>query len=123
MNINQTTEEIFSALDVALQAASMGFPVFPVNPNNKRPLVNNWPNVASCDPEVLELFWTQFPQAMAGICTGHASGYFVLDIDVEEGEDAFEKLHAFQERFGKISETMIVKTPSGGLHIYFVMPE
>lgn len=108
---------------VALEAAKMGFPVFPTDPATKRPFIKDWPNQATREPEAIHAFWTQFPQAMAGVVTGHASGFFVLDIDVEGREDAFAKLEDFEQTMGKLPKTMMVKTPSGGLHIYFVMPQ
>lgn len=107
----------------ALQAAEVGFPVFPANPENKRPLIKDWPNLASRDPNQIRTWWSQFPRAMTGAVTGDASGFFVLDIDVKNGEDAFEKLKNLQRLYGEFSSTLMVKTASGGLHLYFKMPD
>lgn len=51
------------------------------------------------------------------------SEFFVLDIDVHKAE--LEKSKAFFERFFGVdlSQTLYVKTPSGGLHYYLRMPE
>lgn len=109
---------------VALNAASMGYSVFPVDPASKRPLVSNWPNVATTDPEVVRSFWIQFPSAMIGVVTGVKSGLFVLDFDVKDGEDVFEKVRIFEEANRLVLlPTLTVRTPSGGLHFYYRMPE
>lgn len=101
----------------------MGFPVFPVNPKNKEPLVRDWPNVATRDPEQIKQFWAQFPNAMIGAVTGHPSGYFVIDIDVKDGECPFQKLKSFEGKHGdKLNPAFVTRTGSGGLHLFFKMP-
>ncbi len=109
-------------VQVALSAAEAGFPTFPTNPSTKKPYISDWPNRATTDKSKIVEFWTLFPDAMAGVVTGVPSGYFVLDIDVEENEDPFEKLAEFEKQHGNLPKTMTVKTPSGGLHLYFKMP-
>jgi len=108
---------------VAFRAALMRFPVLPVNPVTKKPLINDWPNKATCNPEEIEAYWNQYPNAMTGIVTGHASGIFILDFDVEDGEDLWEKVRVFEEAHGDLNQTLTVKTPSGGVHFYYRMPE
>lgn len=110
-------------ITTALRAAEMGFPVFPADPHTKRPLIKNWPNLASRDPDQIHAWWQQFPKAMIGAVTGYASGFFVLDIDVEGEENAFEKLKKFQQENGDLPATLTVQTASGGLHLYFRMPD
>lgn len=51
------------------------------------------------------------------------SNLFVVDIDVKDGIDAFTKLRALEEQYGKLDHTTLVSTPSGGLHLYFRMPD
>ena len=111
-------------VDVALRAAQMGFPVFPIKPEDKSPFVK-WTLTSTRDPEVIKDFWNGFPNAMVGAVTGWVSGYFVLDIDVKDGKEAFEKLNDFVSSVGTepLPTTMIVQTPSSGLHLYFKMPK
>jgi len=49
-------------------------------------------------------------------------GFFILDLDVHRG-DLQEQLALFEELFGvTLSETLVVETPSGGLHYYLRLP-
>lgn len=53
-----------------------------------------------------------------GIATGHRSGFFVVDLDIREGKNGLE---AFQ-KLGGCNATYTVRTPTGGLHLYFQLP-
>jgi hypothetical protein len=73
-----------SPRDTALiyAAPPYNWPVFPVSADGqKRPLVKDWPNVASTDPAQIEAFWRRFPRAFVAIPTGPRSGVVVLDVD------------------------------------------
>ncbi len=49
--------------------------------------------------------------------------FFILDLDVHRG-DLKLQLALFDQLFGvNLSETLVVKTPSGGLHYYLRLPE
>ena len=56
-----------------------------------------------------------------GLLLGKASGIVVVDIDVQNGGSA-EKLFS---RYGQevLKDTRVVKTPSGGWHLYFRYPD
>jgi putative DNA primase/helicase len=111
-------------LSIALQAGAIGCRVFPVHPENKKPLVKGWPTVASADAEKIKIFWSQFPDAMIGAVTGHKSGFFVIDVDVrpEKNVDGLKSLKALEEKHGRLKPTMLVGTPGGGFHFYYKMP-
>lgn len=111
------------AVTAALRAAKMGFPVFPADPNTKRPLVKGWPDLATLDPEEITKFWLQFPNAMIGALTGEKSGYFTVDIDVKNEECPFDKLKSFEAVHGeRLIPVFATKTGSGGLHLFLRMP-
>lgn len=110
-------------MDHALLANQLGFPVFPADPATKKPLIKDWPNLASRVSDQIHAWWQQFPKAMIGAVTGQASGFFVLDIDVKGEENAFEKLENFRKENGDFPPTLTVQTASGGLHLYFKMPD
>jgi hypothetical protein len=54
-----------------------------------------------------------------GLLTGRKVGYFVLDVDCKNGKDGMAEL----EKLGTIPNTRVVRTPTGGFHIYFLQPD
>ena len=62
-------------------------------------------------------WWTKWPHANIGICTGHTSGIVVIDVDDVTQVPSLTKLLGLEERF--FLDTMTVKTGSGGYHLYF----
>src|SRR5262245_26710615 len=64
-----------SILDTALHyALVLRVPVFPCNPDDKRPLTLHGFKDASRDEAQVRAWWTRFPDAMIGIPTGEISG-------------------------------------------------
>ena len=115
-------------LDAARLYIARGWPVFPCGPD-KRPLPKRGLHDASSDPAIVAEWWRQFPSALIGVPTGEAIGAVVLDIDRKNGVDGFDTLDDLDgldapDRIGVgiLSETPMVHTRSGGLHIYFATP-
>lgn len=80
-------------LDAALEYAARGWPVYPVEAGGKRPLVKEWPTVASTDPAQLEAWWRRWPEASVAIVTGARSGVVAIDLDGDEvGGDNYGRL-------------------------------
>ncbi|MCX7013886.1 MAG: phage/plasmid primase, P4 family [Candidatus Sumerlaeota bacterium] len=100
--------------DHALALAEMGFCVHPVN--GKRGILDNWPDVATTDREMIRGWWQNFPTANPAIVTGAVSGLTILDIDGEEGQRTLAELEA---KHGPLPETPMVRTGGGGRHYYF----
>src|SRR5688572_652952 len=70
----------------ALDYAARCWPVFPVDPNSKKPIGRLAPHGfkdATTDRAQIEAWWRQRPDAMIGVPTGKATGVFVLDVDVD----------------------------------------
>jgi putative DNA primase/helicase len=131
-----------SLLEAALSYASCGWPVFPCNPKNKRPLIKgdvdtngrDIPNTggvkkASTNPDTICGWWAKWPQAMIGLACGRAAAVFVLDFDactdpntgeVFEVSELIDDLE--RELHCKLPGTWVVNTPRGGRHLYFQMP-
>jgi hypothetical protein len=91
-------------LQVALDHAAAGMPVFPVRvlrgPNGKwqkRPAITGWRQAASLDLSEIGRWWSEFPEALPGIELGR-SGLFVVDADRHDsnadGVRAFVTLRA-----------------------------
>lgn len=128
-------------LDAALAYAARGWPVFPCSPQNKKPLVpkdrdaegrpirgTGGVSKATVDPELIRTWWGKWPRAMIGLSVGKA-GFFVLDFDPrtdpQTGEDyTLDRLKPEVEaQIGReLPTSLAVRTPSGGVHVYFRQP-
>ena len=107
--------DLFTA---ALDYAARGLPVFPCLPRGKMPAVARGFHSATTNPATIRRFWTD-PDRNIAIPTGASSGFWVLDIDGDDGEASLRDLEA---RHGVIPETPIVIT-SRGRHIWFTYRE
>lgn len=74
---------------------------------------------ATTDPVQIKEWWKQWPDANIGIRCGRESGFFVIDIDGEEGEDSLKEL---EKQYDELPETIEQITGSGGRHILFKYP-
>lgn len=108
-----------SMLEYALQWAARGLRVFPVRAGSKfPPLVKNWPEAASSDPAQILDWWGRWPDANIG-----ATGAVVLDVDVRDEKPGRESLEALQIPSSDLLAAIVVRTPSGGRHLYYDHPE
>lgn len=117
-------------LSAALAYAAGGQPVFPCDPATKRPFAPAWRKSAAIEAEAVKQLWKSRRGAMIGLPTGKPSGSFVIDIDAgiekETGEvfEADALLSALSEALGEqLPATRTARTPRGGLHLYFRMPD
>src|SRR4051812_43995515 len=102
-----------SMLHAALDYRAAGIPIFPVA-RNKQPLAGHGFHDATTDLDTIERWFRQHPEAGIAIPTGPASGFWVLDLDLEKidpktGEviQAGEvTLAALVERYGPLPETL-----------------
>src|SRR3990167_3278053 len=102
-------------LEAALDHARGGFAVFPLIPNNKRPLIENWRNLATVDKSRIRQWWTETPDANIGIQTDRL---LVVDIDPRKGGlDSWKTLAEYHDLIGDLVPTARSKTWSGGDHI------
>lgn len=59
-----------------------------------------------------------------GILTGRASNLAVIDIDNHNGVDGSKNLDNFLETYDiELPDTLTVLTPSGGMHLYYNLPD
>lgn len=116
-----TTQDLYRA---ARRLVQQGQPVFPcrsVYENEKRkakaPLVTRGLHAASDDIDQIKQWWRRHRNASIGIPTGIL--YDVLDVDVKRNEDGrihLPRLH----HLGLLNGCKrVVRTPSGGWHLYF----
>src|SRR4051812_41499284 len=103
-------------LAAALSLAGRGFSVFPLRPNDKRPAIENWQNLATTETRQIEQWWAAQPDANIGITT---APLLVVDIDPRNGgTDSFAEL-MLVDQFPK---TAMSRTQGGGAHILFALP-
>ena len=88
---------------------------------DKRPRLKGWPHLTDAE------FWAAYQRggwAGAGVLCDceHGNGLIVIDIDRKGGIDGLESL---RRKLGAqvMPETYAVRTPSGGLHLYYSLTE
>lgn len=127
-------------LHAALATARRGWPVFPLRPGAKNPALHRqdrcpltgacgdghvkWEQRATIDEAIVVGCWSHKPYNV-GLATGPA-GLVVIDLDVvkpnssQDAPGGAENLLALCERAGQpVPATRTVRTPSGGIHLYF----
>jgi hypothetical protein len=116
------------ALNAALDHAARGRPVFPCNWDytvkkiHKTPLIRNGFKGATTARARIKEWWTKWPSALIGVPTGRVSGFFVVDVDVKDGQPGKESLASLESEHGALPLTLEATTPSGGRHLFFRMP-
>ncbi len=124
-------------VSAALAYAAHGVPVFPLDPETKKPLTardkdasgNSIPGTggfkkATVDPATVNHWWRKYPKAMIGVAMGERVGVWALDVDAPgdhaDGLSAFEALRSAPGR--DWPDTRKHASPSGGLQFLFRMP-
>lgn len=108
-----------STHDAALAFARAGTPIFPCAMEGKRPLTRSGFHDASCDVDLVRAWWSRWPNANIGMPTGSSSGIDVVDIDVAGEASGFSEFERAVTAGHIEGELARVRTPSGGLHVYF----
>ena len=100
-------------LAAALDVAEQGVPVFPCKPTEpkaKSPLTQSGFKEATTDAAKIRAWWEIWPDALIGVPTGKASGFWALDVDEPD---------LFRERCAiELPVTRQVKTGKG-FHFYW----
>jgi hypothetical protein len=124
----------------ALAYARQGWPVFPCHHPVRRgcscgnddcsspakhPRTRRGLHDATTNREVVRRWWRSWPQANVAVRTGAVDGtpgpgFVVLDIDPPHGGN--NSLAALLSGHGPLPDTAVVRTGSGGMHLYFAHP-
>ncbi len=88
----------------------------------KHPLTRNGVKDATDDEAQIQTWRTKYPKAHWGVATGVRSGVVVIDLDRRPGKDGIASLKVLAEPHGGVPHTRLVRTGSGGLHLYFRHP-
>lgn len=104
--------------DAALTLASMGIRVFPCTPD-KKPTVSAWEQNATNSALKIEAWWQSSPHLIPAIPAG-AHRWIVFDLDRKNGRDGVSAFVDLCISLGiDLTQTLVVETPSGGIHVYF----
>lgn len=107
------------SLQRALNWSGQGWPVFPVSPENKRPLIEEWQLNATTESSFIRSWWEDHPNAGVGVVPGLV-GCFVVDVDAKNGKDGFNTLAELERTHGfETWDSPQQDTPSGGRHLLF----
>ena len=99
-----------------------GRKIFPCLVNAKNPITTNGYKDASSDPDQIRTWWEKHPNSNIGLATGKDANLVVVDVDVKNDAGGMESLKQLQDECGDF-DTLMVHTPSGGLHFYFEYPQ
>ena len=84
-------------------------------PRAKEPAIKRGFHAATTNPETIKRYW-RIADRNIGIPTGPVSGFWVLDVDGDDGEATLRGLEARQ---GSLPPTSEVITGNGGRHLWF----
>ena len=100
-------------MTTALDYASRGRLVFPCG-LDKKPLTSHGFKDATTEPDIIKKWWNEHKNASIGAPTG--DGFFVLDIDLPDGQAALDTL---EKENSPLPFTLEQRTGSGGRHLFF----
>ncbi|MFI4973238.1 MAG: bifunctional DNA primase/polymerase [Caulobacterales bacterium] len=105
-------------LEGALNLAGRGFSVFRLAKGTKVPAFKGWQAEATTDADQIRRWWAEADYNI-GVRTGN--GLLVLDIDKngKPGPESLKSLALTQDDY----QTFVVRTASGGYHMYFETAE
>lgn len=109
------TQSSSMLMNAALRYAELGYPVFPCAPGDKVPLCQHGFHNATVDPDQIERWWSQHPNANIGIPTQE-----LLVVDIDGQGNAW--LADVPERMLELAVAPLSITPRGGSHRLFRQP-
>lgn len=117
----QEIKGTMNRLEQALALAAKGFHIFPCEANGKLPVIKDFPNRATRDPEQIRK-WFENTDRNIGISTtrfGDDQALVVVDIDNKDGKDGDAQLFSLELEGYELPASLEQSTPSGGRHIIY----
>lgn len=99
-----------------------GRKIFPCKVNEKKPIIAGGFKNASSDPDQIKTWWENHPDANIGLVTGKDANLVVIDVDVKDNAGGIKSLKQLENNYGQF-DTLMVHSPSGGIHYYFEYPQ
>lgn len=96
----------------------MSMYIFPIKENAKSPALVRWGTQSSDDPGQIRTWMRRWPTANYGLDCGK-SNIAVVDVDTKNGKVGQQTLDQLEAEYGKLPETRMSKTWSGGTHYLF----
>ena len=106
--------EAKTKVGAALNLIGRGFRIFPLLPNSKVPAIKGWKERATRNPDLVRQVWESGDYNIGVYC----EDMVVIDVDVKNGKPGMASLL----ELGIDLATYTVRTPTGGLHVYYTGP-
>ncbi len=134
MSEHEPDQPTSALLEAALSYASLGWRVIPLHgivdgkctcsgkgrcKPGKHPRMDGGYKRGTSAPEQIRKWWSDWPDANVGVCTGLRSGIVVIDVDGDKGASSLEALEA---EHGPLPATTTAVT-GRGRHIYLRIPQ
>ncbi len=118
----QVTDNSGPMLESALRYVARGWFIFPIKPGKKKPPLVKWRDESSKDPDQIEKWWTETPDANIGLDCWK-SGIVIIDIDDKDERDGSYNWAELTSKLEINIATPTVITGTGGQHLYFRAPK
>jgi hypothetical protein len=109
-------------LEEALALAERGFHIFPCEPNGKLPVIKDYPNRATRDPEQIRKWFAGLDRNI-GISTskfGDNQALVVVDVDNKGEKNGDTQLLSLELEGFELPQSLEQSTPTGGRHIIYL---
>lgn len=87
---------------------------------NKVPCIAGGCHAASRDPDQIDAWSDEFPNANIAVACGDINGICVLDVDNPAGLESLDRIWSMG--FERFAPTVMARSARGGLHYYFIQP-
>jgi hypothetical protein len=111
-----------AAAEAAHEYADATWAVFPCIPGEKAPVTKHGLLDATTDHQQIDRWWARNPDRNVAIATG-APGPDVLDVDRHGSQSGFPALRKLKDAGLVGQPRAMVRTPSGGAHLYYAGTE